>query len=254
MKIFLITSMFLATLLLQSCLDKKSSNKVVTNTPTPAPGFTPGSVGTGTGTGTGTGGTGPGGTVDTSCSAPGTGTQPFDYYTLPSIIAHGKSSNVVAWSSATDPRLQTPTAQNMFVTDARFQVRVLAHPSPGKAIDTYNNVCTMEALPYTRLQVKVGVKLPGAATYFATHIFEYGNNTEIEVNGCSPSYSFALPPHTGPLVVEVMNVKWDYSCTWDKQMGVPESSSSYCPWGLVWVHDCYEISLQIATDYTKGLP
>jgi len=237
---------------LQSCMNKTSSNKVAatTATPTPAPGFTPGSVDTGSGTGTGSSG----GTVDTSCTAPGTGNQPFDYYTLPSIIAHGKSSGVVAWSSATDPRLQTPTAQNMFVTDARFQVRVLAHSSPGKAIDTYNNVCTMEALPYTRLQVKVGLKLPGAATYFSTYTFDYTNNAEIDVNGCSPSHSFTIPPHTGPLVVEVMNAKWDYSCTWDKAMGVPESSSSYCPWGLVWVHDCYEITLQVATDYTKGLP
>ncbi|MEK6624541.1 MAG: hypothetical protein AABY86_06220 [Bdellovibrionota bacterium] len=255
MKIFLITSTLLIMLVaLQSCMNKNSSNRTSStqSQSTPTPGFTPGA--TGTGTGAGGNGTGTGGGTDTGCSAPGTGDQSLDYYNLPSIVAHGKSSNVVAWSSATDPRLQTPTAQTMFVTDARFQVRVLAHPSPGKAIDTYNNVCTMEALPYTRLQVKVGVKLPGAATYFSTHTFEYGNNAEIDVNGCSPSYSFTLPPHDGPLAIEIMNVKWDYSCTWDKQMGVPESSSSYCPWGLVWVHDCYEISLQVATDYTKGIP
>ena len=103
------------------------------------------------------------------------------------------------------------------------------------------------ALPYTKLQVKVGVKTQGAFTYNSTYTFN-----DIPVDGCSGVHSFSVPQSAQPLIIEVLNVKWDYSCTYDKMQNFNDSPR--CPWDYVWPNDCYEIGLQLSTDYTKDMP
>jgi hypothetical protein len=206
-----------------------------------------GSSGTGS-TGTGGGSTGVGGsTLNASCYAEGTGPQANDYYTLPNIVAHGSGSNIVQWSSATDPRLQNPYDQNIFLTDGRFNVRVIALPSPGQGVDSYGNSCQYMALPYTKLKVKVGIRVPGSSTYVSTYTFD-----NIAVNNCSNVREFSLPSINNPFIVEVLETKWDYSCIAYTQEGFPDASA--CPWDYVWKNDCFEVQVQIATSYTKDIP
>ena len=182
------------------------------------------------------------------CSAEGTGPQSNDYYTLPSIVAHGSGSNVIQWSSATDSRLQNPSDQNIFLTDGRFNVRVLALPSPGQGVDSYGNSCQYMALPYTKLRVKVGIRVPGSSTYVSTYTFD-----NIDVNSCSAVREFNLPQINNPFIVEVLETKWDYSCLAYAQEGFPDHPTA-CPWDYVWKNDCFEVQVQIATSYTKDIP
>jgi hypothetical protein len=97
------------------------------------------------------------------------------------------------------------------------------------------------------LQVKVGIKTQSGNTYVAQYVFD-----NISANSCSNVKEFTLPQSNSPFIVEVLNVRWDYSCKWYTQQGFPDVPQ--CPWDYVWPNDCYEIALQIATDYTKDIP
>lgn len=228
--------------LIVSCQKREVVTKeVTTNNPFP--------VGGGSGSG-GSGGSTPpgGGSLNPGCYAEGTGPQANDYYTLPNIVAHGSGSNVVQWSTATDPRLQNPSDQNITLTDGRFNVRVIALPSPGQGVDSYGNSCQYMALPYTKLRVKVGIRVPGSSTYVSTYTFD-----NIPVNNCSSVREFNLPQINNPFIVEVLETKWDYSCIAYAQEGFPDHPTA-CPWDYVWTNDCFEVQVQIATSYTKDIP
>ncbi len=68
----------------------------------------------------------------------------------------------------------------MLVTDSRFNVRLLVHSSPGQGTDTYGNTCQYMALPYKKLQLKVGIRTQGGSAYVATHVFN-----DVSVDSCS---------------------------------------------------------------------
>jgi len=186
--------------------------------------------------------------TDTShCTANGTGSEGSNYFTISDIVAHGAVAGEVQWSSLTDPRYQSPNDQNIFISDSRFNIRILAHPSPGQGLDTYNNSCDFMAQNYQKLQVKVGLKTYGAFTYFATHLFD-----NISVNNCSEVKEFNIPQSSNPITIDVLEVKWDHSCTLYQQQGI--SDVPQCPWDYVWKPDCFKISVQLSTDYSRDIP
>lgn len=197
--------------------------------------------------GGGIGGTpvGSGGGINSDCYANGVGDQATDYFTFDEIVQKGKPAGDVAWSSATDSRLSGQ--QNLFKTDSRFNVRIMAKPSPGKGSFPGGVSCYYAALPYTKLKVKARLRLSTSSTAYKSYTFD-----NIQVDSCSNVFEFKTPPSSQPWVIELMDVQWDYSCIAYTQGGFPDVPQ--CPWDYVWANDCYELSVQWATDYTRDIP
>ncbi len=243
----LLTNFIFISLLIVSC--KPKSNKVdltgnqttITNPFSPSPVYVPPTTPSPT--------TPPNPTypenMNSACNNAGVGTQSIEYYRLPNIVGHGIGSNGLVWSSQTVPALQGANLQDIFYTDSRLKIRPLVYPSPGKGTDSYGNECRFSALPYTKLRFKVGVKAANATAYYETFTFD-----SVGANNCAAPHSFNVPPTNGPVVVEVLDVQWDYTCHYYTSQGV-SSTNDFCPWDYVWVNDCFEIQLQMSTDYTK---
>lgn len=187
--------------------------------------------------------------IDTGCYANGVGESSNNYITISPIIGKGKNSGVVQWSSKDDPNFQRSGDQEIFLTDSRLNIRVLANPSPGQGQTTSTREeCRMMPINYQKLQIKVGVKIAGAYGYQSMHIFD-----DIDVNGCSEVHEFSIPQTSSPLIIEILEAKWDYSCTYAKDVN-DSNSEVYCPFSFVWENDCFSVGLQIATDHTKDIP
>ena len=184
------------------------------------------------------------------CYAAGTGDSSNNYITISPIIGKGnEGSGVVQWSSKDDPNFQGSGDQEIFLTDSRLNIRVLANPSPGQGETTSTNEeCKMLPINYQKLQVKVGIKVEGAYGYQSTHIFD-----DIPVDGCSEVHEFSIPQSSEPFIIEILDVKWDYSCTYAKDVN-DSNYEIYCPFSFVWANDCFSVGLQVATDHTKDIP
>lgn len=178
-----------------------------------------------------------------SCFTMGVGEEAHSYYTGPAIVQKGKPSGVLAWSSSEDSRLSHN--QEIFTTSSRFNLRLVAMPSPGKGQFAEGVTCKFLALPYTKLQAKIRLRSSESKTFFKEFLVE-----EIPVNGCSKVYEFTPPASKSPWVVEIYDVKWDYSCIQYQAGGF--SDVPQCPWDNVWENDCYEMALQWSTDQTKN--
>lgn len=185
-----------------------------------------------------------------SCYETGVGENSNNYITISPIIGKGSSSsNTVQWSSKDDPNFQGAGDQEIFLTDSRLNIRVLAFSSPGQGETTSTNQdCQMLPIDYKKLQVKVGVKVEGAYGYQETYVFD-----DIPVDGCSEVHEFTITQSSSPLIIEILDVKWDYSCTYAVSVN-DSNSDNYCPFSYVWEPDCFSVGLQIATDHTKDIP
>ena len=189
------------------------------------------------------------GSSNDTCYSPGVGEQANEYYTVNSIIAHGETHNgaSVHWSSATDLSFAMNTYdQNIFLTDSRLKLRVLVLPQPSKGtIDSYGESCLARG-PYTKLKFRINVR-----TKNSTRPFFVRNLTDVPVDGCTEVIEVTnIPMSNDPFVVEISNVQWDYSCTYAH--AVKDSNpDNYCPYDNVWNPDCFELALQVSTDYTK---
>jgi hypothetical protein len=190
-------------------------------------------------------------TSSVDCTADGEGDQSSSYYNL-DITAHGLGKGGVVWSSETAPDFQSSDAQNIFVTDSRFNIRVLAHPSPGKTTDSYNKSCVYDALNYSKLKLKIGVRTQGSSSYSDTFTFE-----NVLVDSCSEVHEFSVPQTSDPLVIEVLDAEFDYTCQVYVNSGYDEDDpdlASYCPYWHVPKLDCFQIGIQLSTDYTRDIP
>ena len=76
--------------------------------------------------------------------------------------------------------------------------------------------------------------------------------SDIPVNGCSPVMEMDLSNYTAnePYIVEIVSASWDYSCTEATEMGHSQADQ-FCPYSNVYSNYCFEVSLQVATDFTK---
>ena len=245
-KLFRLLIVLAAFCFVAACDTKKTNKRVVSNPPSPY-GTTGGTTDSGTTTSSGgdtsgstdAGGTDDGTTVsDPTCGAAGEGSQSIDYYRIP-VIGIGGFNAGISWAST------TINEQYIFLTDARFKVRVKAKTNPprnyGDKYDPSFPECQFSD-PYGALQVDISVRAAGSSNYFDRRTF-----TNVAVDKCSVIESMNVPATTEPLIVEVSNVKWD-RCKegWGSRTG--------CAFNHVWEKNCYEIELQFSTDHTKDFP
>tara|TARA_R110002072_G_scaffold64203_1_gene159048 strand:- start:21509 stop:22276 length:768 start_codon:yes stop_codon:yes gene_type:complete len=180
--------------------------------------------------------------------------QVIEYYKInnPPVVAHGAGSGTVVWSSETD--LPQSYSQNMFSTNAKFNVRVVPRRQ-FYGTDSKGVSCNFAPLGYTKLQVGVVLRRredpSGVGQYKVL---------ESDVDCPSQTHEFQVPSNTAfPFVVEIKDVKWDYSCIDYANQGYSQADLEaigyyVCPWDQVWVNDCYSLEVQFATDTTKDLP
>jgi hypothetical protein len=175
----------------------------------------------------------------------------------PLIIAHGTGTGVVQWSSQTD--LSPSISQSIFYTDQRMNIRVVPRAIQQGASDTRTGAsCAYIPRPYQKLKVTVRVR---RADLSSGYVFTFGsvdldNNGQgdgVPLNKASRVHEFQVPQgSSAPLVIEVMNIEWDYSCYEYETQNYCDVPGS-CPWGSVWTSECVGVELQFSTDGTKDL-
>jgi hypothetical protein len=182
----------------------------------------------------------------------GTGESAYNFFTYPNLIVHGtrfdNDPSRVVWASNTAPAMSG--LQNQLLTDSRFNLRVWAKTQQGNATDSYGVPCNWLAwAQHTQLQMTVSVRAQGAVSGDTKVI-------SMQIDDASPDKHSFLTPFgtTQPLIVEIKNVKWDYSCIYDQMYNDGNAAATYCPWDLVWNSQCVMFDLQVATDYTKDFP
>lgn len=176
------------------------------------------------------------------------------------IIGHGSDYNV-AWSSKDDARYASTYTTNkqdsIFVTDAKFDVRIVVRPGPRQgAKDSMNNSrCDFDGLPYSKLKFNLGIRDLYSSFNFSNIPFE------LDVGNCSRVYKLIdyLPrSHStdSPIVLEISRVETNYPCVM-YQPGTSGYDGNYCgsnPYRNLHSNDCFEVELQLSTDETKNLP
>lgn len=246
--LFLIASL----LLVVSCEQKTTRNTKSTESTNPV---TPGTGNTGTGT-TGTGTTGTGSTTDTSTCPNGTPDaqgiadqgQTIEYYKLnnPPVVAHGATGGQVVWTSELD--LPSAYNQNIFYSDSRFNIRVIPK-FQRKGFDSRGVSCAYYPQPFQKMNI--GVVLRTAQS--TTGVGEYYQFKDVPVDCPSKVREFSVPATPDPLIIEIMNVEWDWSCLSYAQQGYPDVPGA-CPYDYVWLTECYQLEVQFSTDTTKNIP
>lgn len=185
-------------------------------------------------------------TYGSYCTSRGTGTQTIEYYTVAPIVSKGsRTYGQVLWSSNTDTAW---SSKSYFTTDSRLNVRFLAKSSPGQATTNYGVSCPYASMPYTKMQVTVGVKAIGANNYSSI------TTLESAVGDCSSVAELNPPENAGKFQIDVFNVKWNYDCDVFYANASASEKATYCPYSYVWPTDCFDISLQFSTDYTRDMP
>jgi len=174
--------------------------------------------------------------------------QSIDYYKLnnPSVVAHGASGGQIVWSSETD--LPSSYNQNIFFSDSRMNIRVVPRYQ-NQGVDSKGVTCAYVPQPFTKMNIGVVVRSasaqPGVGAYYQFK--------DVDVNCPSKVREFQVPASQDPLIIEVMNVQWDWSCLSYAQQGY-NNVPGYCPYANVWQTECYQLEIQFATDTTKNLP
>lgn len=242
-----------------SCMKTKTNTKN-TSTSSPLNGDTyyagPGDGSDSGDTGGDTGGDVDGGYGDGEEDGVADGGQTQDYFTIGNISLHGTAglnrfypNGGPLWSSSAQ---LSSSDQGIFYTNSKFNVRVRAQDGPGQNTnDSRGNKCQYIANPYAKLTLDLCVrKSTGSCIYTQTF-------SEVPVGQVSKVKEFTIPTTSEPLVVEVLGVKWDYSCQDYVNRGYSASDpqlNGYCPMGLVWDTSCVKFDIQFSTDYTKDFP
>ncbi len=178
------------------------------------------------------------------------GGQTTQYYTVSNIVVHGTGNpnrnappNGILWSS----RVNFPSSdEHIFSTNSRFNLRVLPRPGPAQNSNDVRGVsCRYANSIYKKLQIDVCVRSrTGSCNNFNTVTF-----TEVPLNQTSKVKEFTVPVTSDPLVVEIRDVQWDYTCVY-----YGENVAGYCPFAPVWDTQCVKFDFQFSTDETKDIP
>jgi hypothetical protein len=184
--------------------------------------------------------------------------QTIEYYKLnsPTLSAHGSAGqnrhaashpDGVVWSSLLD--MSGSISQNALITNSRFNIRVRALTGiGGNELDSKGIPCIYIANDYTKLQLGITLKKQGTTSgdYF---LFD-----NVGVNQFSAVHPYTVPFNTNdPLVIEVKDVKWDYTCIDYTNQGFPNVPGA-CPYAKVWDSSCVAFEIQFSTDDTKDIP
>ncbi len=185
--------------------------------------------------------------------------QTINYYKVndPPVTAHGNGTGVTVWSSQTD--LSPSISQSVFFTNSRFNLRVIPRVVTQGATDTRTGAnCQYVPRPYQKLKVGVRLRRADLSTgdYYQFGVGDFNGDGEsdgIPLNQASRVHEFQVPQGSSqPLVVEVLNIEWDWSCyEYETQnyCNVP----GFCPWDKVWMSECVSVELQFSTDDTKDI-
>ncbi|OUR96434.1 hypothetical protein A9Q84_08765 [Halobacteriovorax marinus] len=175
------------------------------------------------------------------------------YYSLPEVVVHGTASpnrnpppNGIFWASN---RNIGSNDQYIFQTDSKLNIRIKALSGPSIYSTDSNNVqCNYSPLPYTKLKLSVCVRSSQGSCVFQ-HTFD-----DIAVGSYSYVKEFSVPANTSdPLVIEVKDVQWDYTCNYYANNGFP-NQPGYCPFSAVGYADCVKFQIEFSTDETQDLP
>ncbi|EQC46650.1 hypothetical protein [Bacteriovorax sp. Seq25_V] len=244
-------TILISLMILSGCMQKKSVNRSSSSG-----NLSNDSVGTVTNGGGNTGGSS-GSTNDGTEEGEADAGQTTDYYSLDNIVLHGTTGDNrynpqsgPLWSSLTNI---SSDDQQIFQTDSRFNVRVRARSAPSKneTKDAHGNWCDTYPSAYTKLSVDVCVRKQTGSCIYTQRFSEIGINTVSKVK------EFTVQSSGQPLVIDVLGVQWDYSCTYHKEGGGSETDyygQTYCPMDAVWFSRCVKFDIQFATDYTKNFP
>lgn len=174
--------------------------------------------------------------------------QTIDYYKLnnPPIVAHGAVGGTIVWSSDTD--LPSSYNQNIFYSDSRFNVRVIPK-FQNKGVDSRGVTCAYYPQPFEKMNIGINIRRQSSSP----GVGEYYQFQDVGANCPSKVRQFSVPATSDPLVIEVMNVEWDWSCKSYANQGYPNVPGA-CPYSYVWLTECYKLEIQFSTDTTKDLP
>jgi hypothetical protein len=182
-----------------------------------------------------------------------------NYYSLPPISVHGAGNpnrnpppGGKFWASN---RNISGNDQYIFLTDSRLNIRVKAlsgghakYNDNGVPVDSNGFQCQYTPLAYTKLKVSICVRSSNG-TCVNEHVFD-----DIQVGSNSLVKEFSVPANTSdPLVIEVKDVQWDYSCIEYATRGYPNYGPA-CPFTAVGYADCVKFQIEFSTDETKDLP
>ena len=253
MKIYnLKLALLLSTIVISSCDNKTTRNKRSTEATNPNVSVptTPTTPTTPTSPTTPTTPTTPSSCANGSPDASGIADsgQTIDYYKLnnPPVIAHGAVGGTIVWSSETD--LPVSYNQNIFYSDSRFNVRVIPKLQ-NKGVDSRGVSCAYYPQPFEKMNIGIVLRTRSSSP----GVGEYYQFKDVDVNCPSKVREFSVPATSDPLIIEVMNVEWDWSCKSYANQGFPNVPGA-CPYSYVWLTECYQLEIQFSTDTTKDLP
>jgi hypothetical protein len=190
-----------------------------------------------------------GGTTVTPGNEPGISDngQNLEFFKIndPTVVLHGAGQGIVSWQSDTD--LPSSFPQSAFITDGRFNVRVIprikVHGTDSKGVQ-----CKFSPRPFTKL--KVGMRLRRSDTDTG----DYYLFNSVDVDQPSGVHEFTVPSNAiDPLVLEILDVQWDFSCIYYANQGFPDVEG-VCEFDQVWTTECVGIEVQFSTDFTKDIP
>ncbi len=247
-----LTTLIIASLLLSGCFKSEKKINTTNNTDNSLDGdvyeVTNPSTGDSSGDGSDDGSDGGHGDGNEE-GVPDAG-QVQNFFTISNIIVHSKDhdsndSREYIWSSAVN---EPASSQNRFTTDARFNLRVRAQPAPPRGNDSHGEECSYqeyeEFYRYTKLDVEVCLRKSTQTSCTQRHTFE-----GVPIEQVSKVKEFSVPTTSQALVIEVVDVRWDTGCLFDRGQ-----SERYCPTYRVWKNDCVKFDIQFSTDYTKDFP
>lgn len=250
---FLLTSVAV----FNGCSESSTSKNTTTTTTNPITQGTPNTGGNNNGGGNNSGGgnSGGGSNPSTNCAygsgyeaGIATNGQTIEYYRLnnPVPTAHGNNQGVVVFSTETDlPNYN----QNIFFSDSRFNVRVIPKYKYG-GVDSRGVTCGFNPpQPFTKMNIGMVVR----SRQSSPGVGDYREFRDVSPNCPSKVHQFQVPSTPDPLVIEVMNVQWDWSCLDYERQGFP-NQPGFCPYANVWSTECYSFEIQFSTDTTKDLP
>ncbi len=171
------------------------------------------------------------------------------YKNIPRVQVSGGVYGQSFWKSN---NLPGGISQNQFVTDASFNVRIIAR-SPTSGNSTFGRSCSPYMLNSKKLRVKIQLQKAGVSPGEEATL-----TSEIDV----PSKVWRFSPPKGttqPYVLEVVNVESDARCS--GAYGTPLASCPSNPYSGIPVNtstqyqtECAAFDIQFSTDETYDLP
>ncbi len=161
-----------------------------------------------------------------------------DYFRI-LVAGDGNFDNTPSWVSTTVGN------QNIFITDSRLRLRFVIKQAPSAG--TLPN-CQFKD-DYLRLRLKVGIKSSVSTQTYDQVLTFQGHIDNGDYDICTTPQQFNMnqvPPSSAPYILEIYDVDWD-RCNngWNAA-----TESPACAYNSVWDHSCFEVEMQMVTDYT----